>query len=294
MKPKKYAFSFLILFFFAMTSLSAVLIQDAEPSFDQPISQMATENQFHSPVYTFWCEEIKQQPSFHRKQWEFCYILQVLHTHDFLKPGKKGLGFGVGEEPLPSLFAHYGCTILATDLDLDSAKKKGWVETNQHAQDLEGLNQSGLCNPEEFAKLVKFRSVDMNHIEPDLEEFDFVWSSCALEHLGSLRAGMDFMKNSLKCLKRGGIAVHTTEFNLSSDSATIATGSTVLYRKKDILQLLQELEEMGYTVFPVNFHPGNGSLDQYVDIPPYKADPHIKLKISEFTCSSIGIIILKR
>ena len=48
-----------------------------------------------------------------------------------------------------------------------------------------------------------------------------LWSSCSLEHLGSISHGIEFILNSLKCLKQHGVAVHTTEFNLSSNEETL-------------------------------------------------------------------------
>ena len=59
---------------------------------------------------------------------------------------------------------------------------------------------------------MRFRAVDMNDIPPDLRGFDFTWSSCALEHLGTLRAGADFVVEQMTCLRPGGVAVHTTEY----------------------------------------------------------------------------------
>ncbi|MBV5337004.1 MAG: hypothetical protein J0653_03215, partial [Deltaproteobacteria bacterium] len=71
---------------------------------------------------------------------------------------------------------------------------------------------------------------------------DFCWSSCSLEHLGSIKAGLDFIKASLKTLKVGGVAVHTTEYNVSSDEATIDNNPTlVLFRRCDIQGLVEEL-----------------------------------------------------
>jgi hypothetical protein len=64
--------------------------------------------------------------------------------------------------------------------------------------------------------------------------YDFLWSSCALEHLGSLDAGLDFVVNAMDLLKPGGTAIHTTEFNLSSDDETLTSGPCVIYRRRDI------------------------------------------------------------
>lgn len=66
----------------------------------------------------------------HRKFWEFCFIYYVLYDNKMLVPGKSGLGFGVGKEPLASLFASDGCRITATDLSIESAMASGWASTN--------------------------------------------------------------------------------------------------------------------------------------------------------------------
>ena len=52
----------------------------------------------------------------HRKIWEFCFIAQALDERGMLARGRRGLGFAVGTEPLPAMFASRGCAIVATDL----------------------------------------------------------------------------------------------------------------------------------------------------------------------------------
>jgi hypothetical protein len=86
--------------------------------------------------------------------------------------------------------------------------------------------------------MVNFRPVDMRDLRlPWDETFDFLWSSCSLEHLGSLEAGMDFVKQSTDLLKPGGVAVYTTEFNVSSNDETLTSGPLVVYRKRDVEKL---------------------------------------------------------
>lgn len=265
-----------------------------EPSFDEPVSQLATENQFYSPKFRQWCNELREEFKMHRKLWEYCYVLQVLDTFKMLSPGKSALGFGVGQEPLPALFAKYGIAVLASDQEFRAAVHQGWAGSNQHASGKELLNSKQICDPRQFDNLVNLATVDMNHIPPALyNKFDIVWSCCSFEHLGSLEAGLEFVKNSVKCLKKGGIAVHTTEYNISSRDQTIHTGGTVLYRRQDILKLASELVEMGYEVMDLNFNRGTGKLDAYVDLPPYHIDPHVKLNILGYECTSIGIVIRK-
>jgi hypothetical protein len=229
----------------------------------------------------------------HRKQWEYVYVLEVLFQRGKLAESFKGLGFGVGTEPLPAVFAKYGCEVLATDQSVDNAIEQGWTATNEHSSQIDMLKHNGILTFGDFTKKVKFEAADMLEIPSDYHnQFDFVWSCCSLEHIGSIENSIDFILNSVLCLKDGGIAVHTTEFNLSSDQNTLETGPTVYFRKKDILSLASKAEAMGYTVSAFNFNPGNERLDQYIDLPPYKKIPHFKL-LHMYVTTSIGVIIEK-
>jgi 2-polyprenyl-3-methyl-5-hydroxy-6-metoxy-1,4-benzoquinol methylase len=272
--------------------LSTLLASKApEPTLARPESQLCTQNQFNEPAYAYWCAELKEPPRLLRKQWEFVYILQVLALHDMLAPGRRGLGFGCGKEPLASVMAKRGCSIVATDLDARSAAGLGWIETEQHASSLRDLNDRGICEPAEFEKRVVFRAENMNAISDDLRGFDFVWSSCAFEHLGSLSGGLSFVTNAMHCLRPGGLAIHTTEFNLTSNFVTFEDPSLAIFRKADIEGLAQTLTDAGHTVAKLNFNPGSGELDRYYDLPPYKDEPSLRLKLDRFVYTSIGLII---
>lgn len=253
-------------------------------------SCLCTQAQMESKEYEEWCARIREVPRLHRKQWEFVYIAQALYERGMLAPGKRGLGFGVGQEPLAALFASYGCQILATDQDPNHAQSSGWIATGQYPESLAALNERGICDKEKFVSRVNFRVVDMRHIPEDLTGFDFVWSSCALEHLGSIRHGQDFIANTMKCLRPGGVAVHTTEYNVSSNKGTISSGITVLFRRKDIEAVTDRLRRQEYQV-NLNLDPGDGEIDRYIDLPPYKAAPHLKLAIGRYVSTSIGLII---
>lgn len=261
-----------------------------EPSL--PISRACTQAQFDTPAYRAWCKEIREPPRYHRKQWEFCYILEALVAAGVVGEGRRGLGFGVGKEPLTAVLAARGCHITATDLDPDEAARAGWVDTNQYAAQVAALNERGICGAKRFAENVTFRVVDMNHIPANLANFDFTWSACSLEHLGSIPNGLAFIVNSLATLRPGGIAVHTTEFNCSSNDATVETGGTVLFRRRDIESLCAALKAAGHEV-AIDFSLGGQPLDDYIDVAPYSADKHLKLWIGEYTTTSFGIVIRK-
>jgi len=256
-------------------------------------SSLCQQIHFCFDQYRLWMQKLRDKPRFLRKQWEFFFIAQVLFERGMLQDGRTGAGFGVGLEPLPALFASFGVEVLATDQSYENAERAGWVKSSQHSIDLSGLNVRNICEEPVFNHLVKFAEVDMNAIPPSLHgQFDFCWSACALEHLGSLRHGMEFVKSSLDVLKPGGLAVHTTEFNLSSDERTIESKELSVYRRREIEELVREIEAEGHIVDPIDWTQGTGLAESVVDLPPWgRGEPHIRLLLGEFECTSIGLII---
>ena len=226
----------------------------------------------------------------HRKVWEYCYIAQALQERGMLAPGRRGIGFAVGQEPLTALFASLGCEIVATDLATSEAVSAGWVGTAQHADSLDALNQRGICPSDLFHERVSFRFLDMRSLPDDQWGYDFIWSACALEHLGTLELGEELIYKSLKYLKPGGVAVHTTEFNVSSNAGTVCAGPDVIYRRKDLERILSHLQELGYSV-ESDFTLGNLPADQVVDQPPFKHQIHLRLSLGGYVSTSFGLII---
>lgn len=270
------------------------LIVNDEPNLTNPVSQMATEVQCRSDSFYYGCQETRlpHEPIFHRKLGEDAYILQCLSEAGMMSPGTRGLGFGVGgQEPLVAVMAARGCSVVVTDLDSEEASKQGWARTGQYAATLEALNDRGICPADRFSALVKYRIADMNKIDPDLVGFDFVYSSCAFERLGSIKQGLQFVKNSLKCLRPGGIAVHTTEFNVFSNDATIDHQPTVLLRRQDIDRLAAELTSQGHEIV-LNYNTGSGSFDGHIDVPPWSGI-HLKLQLEQYVTTSLGLLIKK-
>lgn len=260
-------------------------------------SCICTQEKLQSDNFKKICMELNRNISIlHRKDWELAYITQALKERGMLKDGKLGLGFAVGEEPLPAYFASKGCDILATDLDINNEQAKGWMKTGQNAAgNINLLNKSGICDAALFEEKVKYRNVDMNDIPNDLKKFDFCWSACAIEHVGSLEKSKNFLKNMLKVIKPGGIAVHTTEYNLSSNEYTVTDGFDVVYRKKDIEEIANWLRENGHSI-ELDFRRGKMEGDLFVDQQPsgvINPNCHLHLDIEGFNCTSFGLIIQK-
>lgn len=254
-------------------------------------STLCRQESFEQPYFPYWARRIGAGLAYHRKLWEFVFICQALWERGAIRPGARGLGFGVGREPLAAFFASQDCEILATDMDADSAVEMGWSHTDQHALGMDALRNPAICPTEQFDRNVNFRVVDMNDIPDDLNGYDFCWSACAFEHLGSIEHGLRFVERSVECLKPGGFAIHTTEFNLSSNEHTLAEGSTVLFRQRDMEALSARLEAQRHIVAPFDFSPGLEPLDRYIDVAPYRTEPHLKLALAGYATTSIGVIV---
>ena len=247
---------------------------------------------FLDPRFIAACATIGFEHRFHRKLWEFVFVMHHLDRAGMLAAGRRGIGFGVGTEPLPAAFAARGAAILATDAPAEIGIAAGWAASNQLASGKQTLRRDHLCDPATFERLVDFALVDMNQIGGELTGFDFAWSACCLEHLGSLRAGLDFVAHTVEqVLRPGGVAVHTTELNLSSDDATVEQGGTVLYRRRDLEAFIGRMREAGHEVMGLRIAPDTHFLDGWVDMPPYSDDAHLKLALEGFTSTSVGLVI---
>lgn len=269
------------------------------------LSGLSTQAAIESDWVAHWCRELQIPVVFHRKIWELCFALQAIYETGCIRPGARGLGFGCGMEPLPSYLAAQGVKTTVTDLEPESAAAQGWVDTNQHAGGLESTFMANLVSREAFDEHVDFRFVDMNAIPDDLQAYDFCWSICALEHLGSIDAGLAFIENSLRTLAPGGVAVHTTEFNIRDDGPTIDNWPTVVFQRKHFEELVARLEAQGHIVAPLDFSLGDKPLDRFVDLPPYHHDlpeaistwigapAHLKLAYDGLVVTCIGLKVMK-
>ena len=265
----------------------------------------STQVDMESDWVSHWCGELKVPLVFHRKLWELAYLLQALHENGHLAPGARGLGFGCGEEPIPSYLAAHGVAVTVTDLAADAAQAVGWAATGQHATSREQAYRADLVEREAFDRLVDLRFVDMNAIPPDLAGYDFCWSICALEHLGSIEQGLAFVENAMATLRPGGLAVHTTEFNIDPRGPTIDHWPTVLFKREHLLDLAARLTAAGHSVAPFDFDIGDKPMDRFIDLPPWSHDmppewqawhgdgAHLKVAVDGFAATCFGLVIRK-
>ncbi len=250
---------------------------------------------FLHPRYSEICKVIDHPLQFHRKVWEWIFVYHHLEQSGALAAGKRGLGFGVGQERMPSVFANRGVTVVATDAPPAIGVSSGWSASGQHSESLAQLYYPNIVPEALFKTHVSHQFCDMNAIGDSLVDFDFTWSCCCYEHLGTIEAGEAFVINSVeKTLKSGGIAVHTTELNLSSNDDTVEEGHTVLFRRCDFERLVARLRALGHEVQPFVVAPDSHVLDFHVDLPPYGGEPHLKLRLENYVTTSAGIVVRKK
>ena len=256
-----------------------------------PYSTVCRQDSFETPWFSYWTKRLDEGLRYHRKLWEFVFICQALWERGVIRPGARGLGFGVGSEPLSAFFASEGCQITATDMGVERAEKMGWILTNEHAEGKAALRKPAVCPDDLFEANVEFRTCDMNHVPEDLTGFDFCWSACAFEHLGSIEKGLAFVERSIECLKPGGWAIHTSEYNYGSNTETIDHQDTVLFRRRDLEELTARLTAKGHRVAPFDLSMGAGLVEQYVDLMPYRDQPHLRMSLWGHPTTSFGIIV---
>ena len=259
------------------------------------VGQVASGHHVDDPQYAESSRALGEGNLFHRKHWEWVFIHATAERLGLLKTGRSALGFGVGREPLVSAFGAAGLHVTATDQPSTTAG--AWADTGQHAQRARELLRPNICDEAVFDANVSFRPVDMTDPPDDLGTHDLVWSSCCFEHLGSPEAGFAFVERSMRFVKPGGVALHTTEFDLArvkplKQQGSIAAGDYVCYyRRREIADLAARLRRHGFEVEldlrVSNDHP----MERRIDREPYSHDPHLRVAMAGRIITSVGLCI---
>lgn len=159
---------------------------------------------------------------------------------------------------------------------------------------LEALSKPAVVSDEILKRQVRTRSLDMKAIPDDLGTFDLIWSSSALEHLGSPGAGLEFVVATLDHLEPGGVSVHTTELELVPRRYTADYGHMAVYRTVDLDDLHAQVNALGFEMRTNWYVPMDAPADRWVSLPPYPPDEpgHLKLTIGYSSVStSVGLLI---
>lgn len=267
-------------------------------------SQAASAGQCDHPDYLRWARLIENWDGdpdgrqYNRKIWEWAFILQAIEDTGLLGAGRTAVGFGVGNEPMPAVLASHGIEVLATDQGWESGSE--WATNNElMGKDLSGLSRPHLLDDARLAELVRIREVDMNAVPDDIGRFDIVWSSCVIEHLGSPARGMDFVLESVDLLRPGGIAIHTTELELTPKPETQDYGHCAVYRISDLEDLARRIPDVGgeasfnFAVSMDRFEDRWVSLTHTEHGRDLVDGPHLKLALGDSVATSFGILIRK-
>lgn len=126
---------------------------------------------FFHPRFAQICGMFNQPPWFHRKVWEWVYIIHKLQDARVLGHGKRGLVFGVGQERLPALFAGLGASIVATDAP--SEIYAHWNSSKEYSDSLDKLRYPEIVPNHIFDQNVSFMHCDMKSIDDNLTGFYF-------------------------------------------------------------------------------------------------------------------------
>jgi hypothetical protein len=263
------------------------LVVDEKPTFAQPDSQLVSASQFYEERYTHWLAETRLPYGLDRKCWEYTFILHAIDYYVGLKHGMLGLGFGVGKERLPAVMVKHNCSLTITDYIPPGEQAQHW-----EARKIEDLYFDEIISSELLRKNAKFREVNMNHIPDDLVGFDFLWSTGSLEHIGGHANGLAFVESAMRCLKPGGIAVHTTEFTLTSPDVSFNDPNLSFYCRRDIEDLANRLIQSGHQIV-LNFRRGDTVADTHVDTPPFTPGMTLTAHLGLHVITSIGLIIQK-
>lgn len=261
------------------------IITSGLPTFERPDSQLASASQIYEPSCRKWFDRIGFPLMLDRKAWEYAFILHAINTYAHVGHGARGLALGCGKEFIAAMLAADGAKILATDYVSDIEESKGW-----EARGLEDLYFAEHIDRETFDKRVRFEHADMNNLSSDYRDFDFLWSTGSLEHIGSHANGLRFVENAMDCLKPGGIAVHTTEFTLTSETMGRDYPDLSFYCRADIEGLATRLLAAGHMIV-LNFDRGTTLADTHVDTPPYHGGRTLTAHFDSHIISSIGLII---
>jgi hypothetical protein len=271
---------------------------DNDPKFTIHIPTFTTSRRIRAADFqSQWLKdragEMGEKVKLHRKVWELCVEAQVYRDNaPVAYDCSRVLGFGVGREPLPSWFAARGCNVVATDAPLTDDIKHDWSKTGQHAYEVDDLYRKEIVSLSAFDKYVLYQSVDMNNIPDYLLQgkFDYTYSTSSFEHIGGIDRSLVFFCNQMRCLKPGGIACHTTEYNVTSNTNTLDSHNLCFFRRKDLERLSDMLTAQGDTLWPLDLEQGDSELDRIVDVLPYEGKVHLQIKTGPWVSTSVVLI----
>ncbi len=202
---------------------------------------------FFRPEIVENIRRVGEEPRFHAKQWEYAQLLEAKRR---LAPNAKTLvGVGCGCEPTIPLLAEGADEIICTDL---YGMPGAWDVASRRPDEVFPQLRN-LC----------VHSMDMRRVDLRAESADFVWSLCAIEHVGDGDAIVDAARQAGRLLKPGGVMFLTSEFTFGDQSVFSPGRSSTLFLDRVMVRRL--FTESGlHLVAPMDLrlsaHPFNAPL----------------------------------
>ena len=190
---------------------------------DYMAASNALARDFLHPEYQNFCLIYNEPLYLHRKWWEWAFIFDRL-SKAACSPWDARAGVRSGRRETAVLFAKLGASITATD----APSGMNWTNISDGSDYKHWLFKSDIIDQEAFDDRVSFEYCDMNHISTHLTDYDFCWSSCCFEHLGSLQHGIDFVINSVERPLKSA-ALHATRRSLISPLMTRRSKPVLLF-----------------------------------------------------------------
>ena len=247
-----------------------------------------------SPWLAYWARELELPVRAHRKLWEYAVVLQAFYEAGVLKAGSRALGFGVGDEPLPSYMASLGMKVLASDMP--------------GVTDPDAIFQDRFLPREAFDERVEVSDIHFGKFnDASLRDFDACWSCSVVGALGAEHIAEEAMIKSMDVLRPGGLAVHVMEFAFAPDLPE--ERNDIFFPRSFFESLERALNGRGHAVRPVSFALGTHPLDAYVDIADldvkgamaledlWRFDPpapHLKVSMGDVMTTSFALIVTCR
>jgi hypothetical protein len=238
---------------------TAKMVVRARPTLADPVSQPCTRAQLAEPVFQHWTQAMRIGDAPDPLAWGEVYVLQALERYGMLRPGARGVGLALGPSRLPAVMAARGCSVVATvTTDETGPRRRRSGAANVL---LEQLRHPEICADDVFDRQVTSALINLDQMGGKLNGFDFAWSLNIIEEMDSPDAGLLMVREAMRCLTFGGLAVHVTLFNTRSHIDTVANDAIVLPRSQDLERIAVDLVSRGHYVAQLGYDLGDPPVD---------------------------------
>lgn len=219
----------------------------------------ATQADIESEWLAHWCARLGEAPHYHRKVWEFAFVLQALFEAGVLRAGLRALVLDTGHEPLSRLVSDIGMRVERAE---GAARADAGFDACWSTRVVNGRGS--------IAKAVEFIEASLPALRPGglaVHTFDYNFEPGeeTLDDWPVVLLRRSDIEAMAARLRSRGHDVAPLNFDL---------GTGVLDRFVDVPP----------------YAAGEGLFDsRWADAPP----AHLKLSIDGFACTSYGVIVKK-